>query len=141
MPNTNNRKLTLTQVGANVRIDVTYNAVFSTVDRRLVGLGVRFVELIAVIGVDPPGAVTGRVLAPFENELIPVTEGTGIQELKRSRSLEVPRFVLDEDQNPLFSDPDEIRCRIRIVAIDLTPRVTPDAFTNQQVLDDGVIQP
>jgi hypothetical protein len=65
MPNTNNRKLTLTKVGANVRIDVTYNAVFSTVDRRLVGLGVRFVELIAVIGVDPPWSRNGQGSGPL----------------------------------------------------------------------------
>lgn len=140
MPRVDNALLTLTRVGAKVTIVVKYKAVFSPFDLHMVGLGVSFVEIIAVMGMDPPGALTGRVLIRFDNEEIPVTAGK--LEYPRERTLaDVLRIVLDEDQNPFFSDPDEIRCRIQILASNLTPRVTPDAFTNQQVLDDGVFQP
>lgn len=141
MATTNNRRLTLTQSGANVKIDVKYNAVFSAFEHRLVGLGLRFRERIAVIGVDPPGATTGTVLTNFPVEFIEVTGDIAQPPILRHRTVTVPRALLDEDQNPVLVDPDEIRCRIRIEAIGFPPGVTPDAFTDQEVLGEGISQP
>jgi hypothetical protein len=142
MPTIKNPQLTLTRVGANVTINVRYNAVFSTFERNLAQLGLRFRERIAVIGVDPPGATTGTVLPiPFSSrQFITVTDdpnGT-----PRDRSVTVTRAELDEDGNPVVNpdfDADEIRCRIRIEAIGLPPAVT-EAFTDQEVLG-GIFQP
>lgn len=130
MPTTNNRQLTLTTVGTNVTIGVTYNAVFSVFERRLAGLGLVFRERIAVIGVDPPGATTGTLLSSFPNTNLAVTDGAVAQTIARNVSMTVTRASLQED----LADADEIRCRIRIEANGLPPAVTPDAFTDQEIL-------
>jgi len=132
MPTTNNRQLTLTTVGTNVTIGVTYNAVFSVFERHLAGLGLVFRERIAVIGVDPPGATTGTVLANFPSPNLAVTDGAVAQTIARNVSMTVTRASLQED--PAVGDADEIRCRIRIEANGLPPAVTPDAFTDQEIL-------
>ena len=132
MPSTNNRQLTLTTVGDNVTINVTYNAVFSPFERRLAGLGLVFRERIAVIGVDPEGATTGSVLrVGFPSPNFAVTDGAAAQTIARNVSVTVPRASLQED---LAGDTDEIRCRIRIDSIGLPPAVTADAFTDQETL-------
>jgi hypothetical protein len=142
MPGTNNRDLTLTREGANVRVVVTYNAVFSAFERNLAGLGMTFIERIAVIGVDPPGSTTGTVLREFTAQVIPVTAGPGSLSVPRRREIVLTRLQLDEDSNPFVGpdfDADEIRGRIRIQASGFPPAVTPDAFTDQEVLS-GVLQ-
>ena len=140
MPNTENRNLTLTKVGADVKVEVTYRAIFSPFERRLAGLGMIFLEQLAVLGVDPPGSTTGRLLTVFPpTEPLPVTDGDTVQKIDRRLSIIVPRAVLDEDPDILLRDPDEIRCRIRIRSVGLPPSSTPDAFTDQEVLDDQVV--
>lgn len=146
MPVIRNPQLTLTREGSNLKINVTYKADFSTFERRLVGLGLRFRPQIVVIGVDPPGSTTGTVLAVssrFTNAFLPVTDGAGKETLDGGESIIVSRAELDEDRIANAApdeDPDEIRCRIRIAAANLPPGVTPDAFTDQEVLG-GVFQP
>lgn len=142
MPTTNARELTLTRDGSNVKITVTYNAVFNTLERHFAGLGMRFIERIAVIGVDPPGATTGTVLKEFPGQFIQVSGGVGTLSVPRSREITMTRFELDEDRNPILPPdalPDEIRCRIRVESTGLPLPVTPDAFTDEKVLD-SVIQ-
>jgi hypothetical protein len=139
MPATNSRNLTLTREGTNVRVRVTYNVVFSAFERALAGLGMQFIERISTLGVDPPGSTTGTVLAPaeFPAQLINVPPGAGPISVPRSREIVVTRAQLDEDSNILLPpdiDADEIRCRIRIQSIGLPPAITPDAFTDQEVL-------
>jgi hypothetical protein len=132
MPTTNTRNLTLTTVGANTTIEVTYNAVFSVFERHLAGLGLVFQEQIAVIGIDPPGSVTGTVLANFPTQVLPVTDGVAQQVIARTRSITVARASLQED--PALGDNDEIRCRIRIASVGIPPAVTADAFTDEEIL-------
>ncbi len=132
MPKTANRDLTLTTVGLNTTIKVTYQATFSVFERHLAGLGLKFRERIAVIGVDPPGSTTGTVIANFPPVDFPVTDGTVEQSMPINRSMTVTRASLQEDSG--LGDDDEIRCRIRIEAIGLPPDVTPDAFTDQEIL-------
>ena len=146
MPVIRNPQLTLTRNGSDIKINVTYKADFNTFERRLVGLGLKYRQRIAVIGVDPPGATSGAVLAVssrFQNpSFLEVTDGAGKQTVDGGDSIIVSRAELDEDSNPLVGadvDPDEIRCRIRIEAFGLPPAVTPDAFTDQEVLG-GVFQ-
>ena len=137
MPTTNSRNLTLNREGANVRVTVTYNAVFSPFERALVGLGMTFREQIAIIGVDTV-APTNTVLGNFLVQTIPVTAGAGTLTVPRRREVVVTRATLDEDPSSLLVGPDfdadEIRCRIRIQAVGLPPAVTPDEFTDQEVL-------
>jgi len=137
MPTTNSQNLTLIREGANVRVRVTYNVVFSAFERNLAGLGMQFVERISTLGVDPPGSTTGTVLAEFPIQLIVVPAGGGPISIARNREIVVTRVQLDEDSNILLPpdvDADEIRCRIRIQSTGLPPAVTPDAFTDQEVL-------
>ena len=138
MPTTNTRVLKLNRVGANVRIDVSYNVVFSVLERHLAGLGLRFRERISVIGVDPPGATTGTVLPIiFPSSFIAVTD----PQPRQHASIIVTRAALDEDQHPLLPpdlDADEIRCLIQIKAVGLPETITPDAFTNEAVLGEVV---
>ena len=141
MPRTNNRQLNLDEVitpglegGIEVTITVTYNAVFSVFERHLAGLGLTFRERIAVIGVDPAGATTGTVLVNFPSPNLAVTDGSVPQTISRNVSLNVNRASLQED--PALGDFDEIRCRIRIEANGFPPEVTPDAFTDQEVLGE-----
>ena len=141
MPRTNSRNLTLTRENANVRVTVTYNVVFTAFERNLAAMGMTFVERISTLGVDPPGSFTGTVLAEFPAQVIAVPPGTGAVQVTRNRQILLTRAQLDEDPSfvvgPDF-DPDEIRCRIRIEANGLPPAVTPDAFTDQEILG-GII--
>jgi len=147
MATTKNRQLTITREGSKLRLTVSYQAEFNTFERRLAGLGLRFRQSIAVIGVDPPGATTGTVLpvsAHFPSPFFAVTDGAGTQTLNGGGSILVTRSELDEDSHPFVSpdlDADEIRCRIRIKAIGLPMAVTPDAFTDQEVVGGLVHSP
>lgn len=137
MPGTNNRNLTLTREGGNVRVTVTYNVVFSAFERALAGLGMTFVERIATLGVDPPGSTTGTVLSQFPPQVILVPPGAGPVVVARNRQIVLTRAQLDEDSNSFFPpdiDADEIRCRIRIQSVGFPPATTPDAFTDQEIL-------
>lgn len=130
MPSTSNRQLTLNTENDQVKITVTYNAVFSAFERRLAALGLVFRERIAVIGVDPDvGSTTGTVLANFPSPNLAVTDGAASQTIARNVFITVPRATLQEDAGT-----DEIRCRIRIDSISLPPAVTADAFTDQETL-------
>ena len=130
MPSTNNRQLTLNTENDQVKITVTYNAVFSAFERRLAALGLVFRERIAVIGVDPDvGGTTGTVLANFPSPNLVVTDGAASQTIARNVFITVPRANLQEDAGT-----DEIRCRIRIEANGLPAAVTADAFTDQETL-------
>jgi len=119
-------------VGVNTTINVTYNAVFSVLERRLAGLGLVFREQIAVIGIDPPSSTTGTVLTSFPNTTLAVTDGAAPQTIPRNVSRTVLRVSLQEDTG--LGDDDEIRCRIQIAAIGLPPAVTPNVFTDQEIL-------
>ncbi len=130
MPSTNSRNLTLTTVGANVTVNVTYNAVFSPFERFLAANGLRFEERIRVIGVDPPGATTGTILHNFPAQTLPVTAGAVPQTIARNRSITVTRASLQEDAG--LGDADEIRCRIEITPIGMPASITD--FTDQEVL-------
>ena len=137
MPGTNSRNLTLIREGANVRVRVTYNVTFTAFERSLAGLGMTFFERISTLGVDPPGSTTGTVLVEFPVQFIPVPPGAGPISIARNREIVVTRTQLDEDPSVIVGpdfDADEIRCRIQIQSVGLPPAVTPDAFTNQQIL-------
>ena len=137
MPVTNSQNLTLIREGGNVRVRVTYNVVFTAFERNLSGLGMQFIERISTLGVDPPGSTTGTVLAEFPPLFIPVPGGAGPISIARNREIVLTRAQLDEDSNiflPPDVDADEIRCRIRIHSFGFPPAVTPDAFTDQEVL-------
>jgi len=145
MPRVRNAKLTLPRDGANVIINITYDVVFSGFERHLARLGLAFQEEIALIGVDPPGGTTGfQVLTTRRS--IPVSDGVGELSVHRVFSTPSTRNSLDEDPSPSpflgpDFDADEYRGRIRILAIGFPPAVTPDAFTDQQVLGGLVAQP
>ena len=132
--------LTLTRVGDKVKIEVEYVAEFSELEQYLVEHGLKFQEQIALMGVDPPSEPTNKEEL-VRKELV----GEQLVEFKLdfdrkditdrlvvTRKLEVDRTQLQED--PMVGDPDEICCRIRIAAIGLPSGVTPDVFTNEQVL-------
>lgn len=146
MPTTNSHKLTLTRdvASGKFKLTVTYNAEFNSIERFLSGLGMKFIERIEAIGVDPAGSTTGPVLGRFGGQFITVPTGVGLHSVPRKRFILLSRAELDEDPNPLLgpdADADEIRCRIRIEAIGLPPAVTPDAFTDQQILSGLIIFP
>lgn len=125
--------LTLTTVGSNVTINVTYNAVFSVFERFLASHGLRFYEKIYVFGIDPPGAFTGTILKAFPAQLLPVTappSPPAVQTIPRNRSITVPRAQLQEDTG--LGDADEIRCRVVIDPIGMPASVT--GWTDQEVL-------
>ena len=137
MPQILARNLTLTRDGVNVRINVDYTVRFSGFERNLAGLGMRFTDQVAVIGVDPEGALTGTVLREFPEQVIFVPPGSTAQSFPVNRVFLMTRVQLDEDPSfvggPDFNA-DEIRCRIRIRSAGLPPAVTPDEFTEQEVL-------
>lgn len=140
MATINAPQLTLRREGSNVRVIVDYTAGFTTFERNLAGLGLTFVERISIIGVDPPGSTTGTVLGNFTAQVITVPASLLAP---RHREVVMPRTQLDEDPNtflPPDVDPDEIRCRIRIEARGLPAAVTPDVFTDQEVLQ-FILQP
>jgi hypothetical protein len=130
MPSTNSRNLTLTPVGGNVRIDVTYNALFQPFERRLAALGLSYQERIQVQGVDEVDPEFVTLPISFPNQVLPVTDGPVLQTIERTRTVTVPRQMLQED--PVAGDADEIRCQIQIVPIPL-PATTND-FTDTKVL-------
>jgi len=151
MPLIDNPNLTLTTVGDNVTINVRYEVEINPVEQFLAGHGLRFIERIAVIGVDPPGGTTGTVLHNFPFDIIdvqplggttgtvlhnfppeplPATLGGGNQIIGRNRSLTVTRASLQEDAG--LGDADEIRCRITIELLNLPANVT--RFTDQEIL-------
>jgi hypothetical protein len=112
MARIHNAQLTLTPVGNNVTVHVTYSAGITRLERFLVANGLALVERIAVIGVDPPNTTTGTVLHNFPAEALPVTPGAQAQNIPRDRSILVTRASLQEDNG--LGDHDEIRCRITI---------------------------
>ena len=137
MPTTNSHRLSLNRQGDNVEITVQYNAVFSVFERHLVGLGLKFRERIDVIGEDASGAATSDILTSFPSRILAVTDGAAVQTIPRTVSMIVTRAALDEDRSPQLPadlSPDEIRCSVRIEALDLPLAVTPTEFTNQQTL-------
>jgi hypothetical protein len=131
MPSTNSRNLTLTTVDSNVTVNVTYNAVFSQLERHLAAQGLSFRERISVLGVDPSGGTTGTVLHNFGAQNIPVSDGAGSVSVPRNRSITVSRASLQEDV--AAGDTDEIRARIAIELIGF-PAPLADQFTDQEVL-------
>ncbi|HMV47688.1 MAG TPA: hypothetical protein PLD20_22765 [Blastocatellia bacterium] len=130
MPTTNGRNLTLITVDNNVTVRVEYNAVFNSLERHLAANGLVFEERISVLGVDPPGTVTGTTLHYFPVQILPVIAGAGSQTIARNRSLTVSRASLQEDAG--LGDDDEIRCRIEVRASGL-PTTIAD-FTDQKIL-------
>ena len=82
MPTTTSPKLTVTREGAKFKLTVTYHAEFNPIERFLSGLGMKFIERIVVIGVDPPEAITDTVLARFSGQFIEVPSvGVGTKEM------------------------------------------------------------
>lgn len=143
MPTTNTHELTLIREGAKVKINVRYNAVFSVFERHLAGLGLKFRERIDVIGVDAPGAASSDILTSFPSPVLTVTDGTAPQTIARDVLMTVSRLALDEDSNPFVGPdalPDQIRCSVRIEAVDLPVAVTATKFTNERELG-SVTQP
>jgi hypothetical protein len=141
MPSITDHNLTLNRVnvGTNTdrRVDVTYTAHFSKLERNLAGLGMIFQEEIVLIGVDPPGSTTGSFLqnVTVGGGIIPVTAGNDEQAVRRQHTRIVSRASLNEDPGTITADDDEIRCRIRILAIGL-PLASTDTFTVQRTLVD-----
>ena len=117
MASTNGRDLTLTTTGANTKIEVKYNAVFSPLERHLAANGLIFQERIAVIGVDPPDST----LHNFPVQNLPVTAGAVQQTIARNRSMTVTRASLQEDAG--LGDADEIRCKIVIRPVGLPSEI------------------
>jgi hypothetical protein len=146
MPIINNHLLKLTPTGDNVKIDVTYNAVFPAFERSLAN-SIVFQERIAVLGMDDAAS---EVLHTFSAEDLPITAGQGPQSIGRHRFMTVPRETLDEDPRTIehIANPhnpnheheirfheDQIRARIEIVPIGLPTVATATGLTNQEVLE------
>ena len=132
MPSVNSAALTLTTVGQNVTINVTYHAVFTAFERQLAGLGMDFHEHIDVFGMDPAGSLTGTLITSFPLTNLAVTVGAGSQTIPRNVSKTVTRASLQED--PGLGDADEIRCKVRIHSVGVPPEFTSDIWTDQEVL-------
>lgn len=128
-----NQTLTLTPFVeggvSKVKIEVTYDAVFSVSERSLTTppFEWKFLETIQVIGVDIAFA-TGEILVEkmLPVQEIPVTAGPGSLTVTRIRTVKALRTLLQEDPAP--GDADEIRCLIQILP------VAASEFTPQQVL-------
>lgn len=84
-----------------------------------------------MVGVDPPGSTTSRILRDFPVQTLPVTAGEEPLSFPRHRPINVPRTLLQEDAG--LGDADEIRCRIQIRAIGLPTTIT-EGFTDEAVL-------
>lgn len=144
MPRIVNPQLTLNhQNDGKIETVVTYDAVFSQFERRLAGLGLEFREQISVIGVDPPGGTLGLNLVSVTRSIF-VSDGAG--EISKHRQFStgfLSRNFLDEDPSFLGPDfdQDEIRGRIRILAIGFPAAVTPDTFTDQKLVGGGITNP
>jgi hypothetical protein len=130
MARINGANLTLTTVGNNVTVNVTYTAGINALEHFLMQNGLVLQERIAVLGVDPPGSTTGAILHNFPAQALPVPAGAGPQTIARNRSLTVTRASLQEDAG--VGDNDEIRCRITIQPL-LLP-ITVTGFTDQEIL-------
>ena len=109
MPSINTPALALITVGQNVTVSVTYNAVFTPLDRQLAGLGMTFHEHLDVFGIDPPGSLTGTDLATFPMTPFAVTVGAGPLTIPRSVQMVMSRTSLQEDTG--LGDNDEIRVK------------------------------
>ncbi len=137
MPTVNNPILTLAPAGGgNAIITVTYDAVFTAFERQLVGFGTTYHSHVEVFGMDPPGSLTGAVIALFPPAgNFPVVAGAGDQIIPRTEQIVRPRLTLEEDVPA--GDDDEIRCKIRIHTIGVLvppPSFTPDVFTSELTL-------
>jgi hypothetical protein len=130
MASTNSRDLTLTTVDNNTTVEVKYNAVFTPFERFLAANGLRFQEVISIIGADPDGGTAGTLIRNFAAQVLPVTPGAVAQTIPRTRSLRVARSVLQEDAG--LGDNDSIVCRIVIRPLGLPVALT--AFTDNEVL-------
>jgi hypothetical protein len=128
-----NQTLTLTPFVeggvSKVKIEVTYDAVFSVSERSLTTppFEWKFLETIQVTGVDLPfgtGEILVEKMLPVQE--IPVTAGPGSLTVPRIRTVKALRTLLQEDPAP--GDDDEIRCHIQILP------VAASGFTPQQVL-------
>ena len=143
MPKVKNAHLTLDRKGAKVTVKITYDAVFSEFERHLAGLGLVFQERLSLIGVDPPGSTTGSTFFSTLRSL-QVPDGVGVKSVPSEFSTTFNRTVLDEDPSPSFLGPDfdvdEYRGLIQILAIGLPPAVTPDAFTDEARVGEGINQ-
>jgi hypothetical protein len=106
-----------------VIIQVTYQAVFSEVERNLIiSSGFTCEENIQVIGVDfgIPGEILINRVFPVEN--IPVTLGSGPLTLTRQRDIKALRSLLQEDLGP---NADEISCKIKLSSVFGSGQFTP----------------
>lgn len=134
MASAENRKLTLITIDNNVTVDVTYDAVFTPLERNLAAAGMKFVETIRVIGVDPPGGTTGSRIHTFPSYVFPFPKlhevATQPVTIERHVKVTKPRSVFQEDQD--LGDDDEIRCRIDITPVGMPQRVV--AFTDEKIL-------
>ena len=125
MPSTSNRNLTLTEIGDNVAVTVSYNATFTPLELHLGTHGLRYRERIAILGVDPPNATTGTVLHNFPSATFQPVNGV------RTRTRIVPRASLNEEIN--LADDNEIRARISLEVSGL-PVSLLNQFTDQEIL-------
>lgn len=142
MPKVKNARLTLDRVGAKVTVNITYDVVFSEFERHLAGLGVVFEDRLALIGVDPPGSTTGSAFFSTGRS-ISVSDGVGELSLPGVFTAHFNRTSLDEDPTPFLGpdfNVDEYRGRIRIVALGLPPATTPDVFTEEARVGEGITQ-
>jgi hypothetical protein len=135
MPRITNQNLTLTTNGANVTVNVTYDATFNRFERNLANLGLIFRESVMMVGIDPPGTTTGTDLFTLGIGTIPVTAGNTDLTLPRGFTRVVARSFLNEDPGTILPDNDEIRGRIRISA-ETFPTQAVELFTEQDILTD-----
>lgn len=136
MPTVTNAKLTFEKDGTKIRITVTYDINLSRLESNIAGagLGIRFSELVQVIGIDPPGSTTGTTMQLVAvGTLTDVVHQDAPQTLTRSHTRTFSRASLDEDRSLIAADNDELRCRIRLLVHGL-PKDTINVFTNQIVL-------
>ena len=130
MVQTQNQSLKLAVVNNAVTIAVSYQAIFSPLERHLAALGLAFREVIQVYGIDPPGSTTGTVIGLITPlQIIPVTDGPTPLTVNRSRAITVSRAQMQEDP---IGDDDEIRCMITVSLVGMPPSVP--GWTPQQTL-------
>jgi hypothetical protein len=130
MPTVKNPTLKLITTNDTVKIKVEYDADFTDFDVQLARLGLVFDEHIAVI--DDDGDAGQNILATvsfpsldfeFDDKKLGQTIHRTVEPLKVSRK------DLDVDDGD-----DEIKCRIRIHAKNMTPALTEDVFTSSELL-------
>ena len=127
MPTITNANLTLTTVNNDVTADVTFDAVFTRLERYLADMGMTFDRHVDIIGVDAGADDRAPRLRPDQ----PPRDGRrrASRPSRSSLSLTRPRWFFQED-----TDNDEIGCNIRIHSQGFPPVFTPDFFTVQRVL-------